>query len=75
MPSETRNYVARISGNMGQYRTALPDGAKPSAPAEQTQRVAIEGRFTLGKPDGTLAAAPVQVNTKVAAPAAFGAAR
>ncbi|WP_238914242.1 lytic transglycosylase domain-containing protein [Achromobacter insolitus] len=76
MPSETRNYVSRISGNMGQYKTALPDGTKPTATqTDSTQRVAIEGTFTLNKPDGTPAAAPVQINKRVGAPSAFGAAR
>jgi len=72
---ETSAYVPSIMAKRGMYSTALPDDAKPSAPAEQTQRVAIEGTFTLNKPEGTPAAAPVQVNTKVGAPAAFGAAR
>ena len=72
---ETSAYVPSIMAKRGLYSTALPDGAKPSASAEQTQRVAIEGTFTLNQPNGAPAAAPVQVYTKVGAPAAFGAPR
>ncbi|ATI15626.1 hypothetical protein [Bordetella phage vB_BbrM_PHB04] len=70
---ETSEYVPKIMSKRGMYSTALPDGAKPAAGQDQTQRIAVEGTFTLNKPDGTPAAAPVQINKQVGAPTAFGA--
>lgn len=72
---ETSAYVPSIMAKRGQYSTPLPDGVKPAGSIDQTQRVAIEGTFTLNKPDGTPVAAPVQINTKVGAPMPSGAAR
>ncbi|TAI60433.1 lytic transglycosylase domain-containing protein, partial [Bradyrhizobium sp. Leo170] len=62
---ETSAYVPSIMAKRGMYSTALPDGAKATAPADSTQRIAVEGTFTLNKPDGTPAAAPVQINKQV----------
>ncbi|TAN25869.1 MAG: hypothetical protein EPN31_14435 [Castellaniella sp.] len=38
----------------------------------QSQRVSIEGAFTLNKPDGTSVASPIRINKTVGAPTSFG---